>query len=279
MKCLVITVALFGVVFGANVPNVKLNSGHDMPIIGLGTWKAGGSDVVNAVRDALEIGYRHIDTANVYGNEKQVGEGLAAAIKAGFVKREDVFITTKHMPDKSGRTKALADVHNSLKEMGVEYLDLVLIHRPFDDYVGAYKALEELVGEGKIKSIGISNFNPQEIDKLYASGIKIHPANNQIEIHPKMNQDETIDHSKKLNISVTSWGSLGEGQFSLTDPLFVDIGKAHNKSAVQVLLRYELDRGLIIIPKSVNKAHIQENFNVFDFTLTSDEITKLHSMK
>ena len=246
-----------------------------MPVIGLGTWQATGAPVIQAVKDALEIGYRHIDTASDYRNEKEVGEALHAQIAAGIVKREDVFITTKVWPNNSSQ-KALDSVHNSLKEMNLTYVDLVLVHFPWGDYQASYKGLEDAYNQKLTRSIGISNFGPGEIDKLMKTA-KVKPANNQIQLHPKLTQDQTVEYCNKLGISVTGYSPLGTGHL-VDNPILADIGKKHNKSAAQVAIKWQIQRGLVVIPKSTHKKYIKEDFEVFDFELTADEMKKVHSI-
>ncbi|XP_054157610.1 9,11-endoperoxide prostaglandin H2 reductase-like [Oppia nitens] len=261
----------------ATVPSIKLNTGYQMPQLGLGTWQAKGDPVKQAVKDALEIGYRHIDTAFIYGNEKEVGDGIWEQINKGLLKREDLFITTKVWPEGSNREKALASVKNSLKLLNVTYLDLVLIHWPVGDINSIYQGLEDAFNQKLVRSIGISNFNQTNIDNLLKTA-KVVPANNQINIHPTLNQDETVAYCNKLGIAVTGYSPLGTGSM-IKNPILTSIGAKHNKTASQVAIRWQIDRNLITIPKSVNKKYIKEDFEVFDFKLTADEIKTIHNMK
>jgi diketogulonate reductase-like aldo/keto reductase len=247
-----------------------------MPQIGIGTWQATGDPVVQAVKDALAAGYRHIDTAFVYKNEKEVGKALHESINAGVVKREDVFITTKVWPDDSNHEKALATIHHSLTEMNITYVDLVLVHFPHGNYSDTYKGLEDAYEQKLARSIGISNFNVQQIETLMKTA-KVKPANNQIQIHPKLNQDATVDYCKKNDITITGYSPLGSGSL-ISDPTLTAIGKKHNKTAAQVMIRWQIQRGLIVIPKSVHKERIVENFSIFDFELTADEMKTIHDM-
>ena len=246
-----------------------------MPVLGLGTWQATGAPVIQAVKDALEIGYRHIDTASDYGNEKEVGEALHAQIAAGVVKREDVFITTKVWPNNSSQN-ALDTVHESLKKMNLTYVDLVLVHFPWGNYQASYKGLEEAYDKKLTRSIGISNFNPAQIDTLMKTA-KVKPANNQVLLNPQAKQDDTVEHCKKLGISVTGYSPLGTGHL-INNPTLTAIGKKHNKSSAQVAIRWQIQRGLIVIPKSTHKKYIKEDFEVFDFELTADEMKSIHSI-
>jgi diketogulonate reductase-like aldo/keto reductase len=262
--------------YAAVVPKIKLNTGKEIPQIGIGTWQATGDPVVQAVKDALAAGYRHIDTAFVYKNEKEVGKGLHESINAGVVKREDVFITTKVWPDGSDQKKALETIHHSLTEMNITYVDLVLVHFPHGNYSDTYKGLEDAFEQKLAHSIGISNFNVHQIETLMKTA-KVKPAMNQIQIHPKVNQDETVDYCKKHDIAITGYSPLGQGSL-INDPTLTEIGKKHNKTSAQVMIRWQIQRELVVIPKSVHKERIIEDFNVFDFELTADEMKTIHSM-
>ena len=260
------------------MPSIKLNTGHSMPVIGLGTWQARGDPVVQAVKDALEIGFRHIDTALLYQNEKEVGEGVRAEIAKGTVKREDVFITTKVWPEKGiTKQKSLDTVQHSLKQMNLSYIDLVLVHWPHEDWKAIYAGLEEAFDQKLVRSIGVSNFSPQNIEELMKTA-KVKPAVNQINIHPTLNQDETVEYCKKHDIAVTGYSPLGVGHI-LDNPTLMEIGKKHKKSSAQVAIRWQIQRGLIVIPKSTHKAYIKEDFEVFDFVLTDEEMKRIHDLK
>ncbi|CAG2119270.1 unnamed protein product [Medioppia subpectinata] len=276
MKVVVI-LALTLAVVSAKTPMIKLNTGYEMPEIGLGTWQAKGDPVKQAVKDALEVGYRHIDTAYIYENEKEVGEGIHAQIGAGVLKREDLFITTKVWPNGSNQKKALEMIHHSLKQLNVTYLDLVLIHFPRDDYADTYKGMEDAFHQKLVRSIGISNFNRGHIDHLLKTA-KVKPAVNQIRIHPTHNDADTVKYCQELGIAVTGYSPLGTGKM-IKNPTLVAIGKKHNKSAAQVALRWQIENHWITIPKSVNKKYIKEDFEIFDFTLTKEEIKTIHDMK
>ncbi|CAG2119375.1 unnamed protein product [Medioppia subpectinata] len=276
MKVLVLLAVGLAVV-SAKVPGIKLHTGYEMPVIGLGTWQATGQSVRQAVKDALEIGYTHIDTAEVYKNEKEVGEGIHDAFAAGFIKREDLFITTKVWPQGSNRQKALATIHHSLQQLNVSYLDLVLIHAPLEDYANTWKGLEDAVDQKLVRSIGISNFDHRgDIDHVFNSA-RIKPAVNQINIHPTLNNDDAVTYSNQKGIAITGYSPLGTGGL-VKNPTLVAIGKKHNKSAAQVALRWQIERHLITIPKSVTKKYIKEDFEIFDFTLTQEEIQTIHNM-
>ncbi|XP_019629581.1 PREDICTED: aldose reductase-like [Branchiostoma belcheri] len=289
---------------GITVPSVELTGGVKFPMIGFGTWQSAPEVVGNAVRTALDAGYRHIDCAWNYFNEKEVGQAIRDKIAEGKVKREDVFVTTKlwctfHRPEDVKR-----GFQESLKDLGLDYIDLFLIHGPpafkpgpkwlatddsdFDDtdYVDTFKAMESLVDEGLCRAIGVSNFNPQQLERVLQD-CRIKPAVNQVELHPYLVQQQLVDYCKSKGVVITAYSPLGSpgrdfaqpGEARvLEDPVVLDIAKNHGKTPAQVLLRYHLDRGIVIIPKSVTPSRIKENLQVLDFSLTSDDIKKLNSL-
>ncbi|CAG2118409.1 unnamed protein product, partial [Medioppia subpectinata] len=215
-----------------------------------------------AVKDAIEIGYRHIDTASDYGNEAEVGQAIAESIKAGIIKREDLFVTTKVWPQKAdAQAKALQSIHESLTKMNLTYLDLVLVHFPWDDYVGSYKGCEDAFHQKLVRSIGISNFNEQQTDNL-VSKATVKPANDQIMSNPKAESAGYLKYSHSHNITVTAYSPLGTGSL-VKNPKLMAIGQKHNKSAAQVMIRWQIQRGVIVIPKSVKKQYIKEDFEQY----------------
>lgn len=261
-------------------PSVVLHNGINMPQLGLGVWKAeDGDEVESAVTAALEAGYRLIDTAAVYGNE----EGVGRAILASNVPREELFITTKLWnSDQGDEQKVRAAFEASLRRLGVEYIDLYLIHWPMPDkdlYVQTWQTLEKLHQEGKVRAIGVSNFKPEHLEKLLASASVV-PVVNQIELHPYLPQHETREYCFAHNIAVESWSPIGGSRGNLLgDEVVKKIADDHGKSPAQVVIRWHIQNGLIVIPKSVHAERIQENIDVFDFELTDEQMNQLNGLE
>lgn len=289
------------------VPSVKLSSGYDVPILGLGTWKSKPGQVVAAVKHALKVGYRHIDCAYVYGNESEVGQGIKEAMEEFNIMREDIFVTSKlwnvfHHPDDVEMACKL-----SLNALGLEYLDLFLIHWPtaflrgmdmfprneeglliYDSSIpltDTWKAFEKLVEKGLVKSIGVSNFSAKQL-KSVLEVATIKPVTIQIECHPYLAQKKMLEFCKENNIVVIGYSPLGspdrpwatpEEPVILEDPRIVDVAEKYGKSPAQVLIRWQTQRGVVVIPKSVTPARIEENFNIFDFNLTDEDIAVIES--
>lgn len=261
-----------------NTPQVTLNNGVQMPQFGLGVWQAkDGQEVETAVAAALKAGYRLIDTAAVYGNE----EGVGRAIAASGIPREELFITTKLWNADQGYESALEAFEKSRQRLGLDYVDLYLIHWPAparDKYVESWKALEQLYKEEKARAIGISNFKPPHIEKLLLSA-EIIPAVNQIELHPQFTQHETRDVCLAHGIAVESYSPLGSGKSTmLEDSTLTDIGQKHGKTPAQVILRWHIQNGLIVIPKSVRPERIEENFTIFDFELDEQDMALIATL-
>ena len=251
---------------------VTLNNGIQMPILGYGVYQIKNEECERCVLDAIDAGYRLIDTAQSYGNEEAVGN----AIKKCGVAREDLFITTKVWISNGGYEKAKASLQKSLKKLQSEYIDLVLIHQPFNDYYGTYRAMEEAYKEGWIRAIGVSNFYVDRLIDLY-SFVEVKPAVNQIETHVFHQQKTAHEYMEKYNIQHESWGPFAEGRKDFfTNPVLVKIGEKYSKSAAQVALRYLIQNHVVVIPKSTHKERMIENINVFDFKL-NDEDMKLIS--
>lgn len=254
---------------------IKLNDGNAIPQVGLGVWKAEGDQARNAVKSAIDAGYRHIDTAATYGNEGQVGEGVRDA----GIARDELFITTKLWNDAQGYDSTLAAFDKSMTKLGLDYLDLYLIHWPAPRkglFVETWKALVKLKEDGRIRSIGVSNFEREHLDRIIGeTGVK--PVINQIEIHPGFQQAEMRRHHEELGIATQSWSPLGQGSM-LSNPVIEEIARKHGKSPAQVIIRWHLDSGLVVIPKSVTPSRIVENFDVFSFRLEDDDIASISSL-
>ncbi len=254
---------------------VTLNNGVKMPMQGFGVFQVPDADTCErAVADALSVGYRLIDTASVYGNEQAVG----TAISKSGIAREEMFITTKAWISEMGYDNTLRAFDASLSRLGLEYLDLYLIHMPFGDYYGAWRAMEELYAAGRVRAIGVCNFEPDRLMDLYHNA-KVVPAVNQVEVHPYTQQPEAMKLMQSLGIQTEAWGPLAEGRDGLfTDAVLSSIGRKYGKSAAQVVLRWNLQRGVVAIPKSIHKERMTENFNVMDFTLSEEDMTAIAAM-
>lgn len=251
---------------------VTLNNGVKMPLEGFGVFQVPDAAVCEqAVLDALSAGYRLIDTAAAYFNEEAVG----AAIKKSGVPREEIFLTTKLWIQDAGYEKAKAAFQLSLDKLGTDYLDLYLIHQPMSDYYGAWRAMEELYDEKKIRAIGVCNFYPDRLADLCANA-RIIPAVNQVELHPFFAQTVALENMKKLGVQPEAWGPLAEGRHGIfTHPLLTEIGKRYGKSPAQIALRWNAQRGVVIIPKSTHRERIEENLNIWDFKLTDEEMNSI----
>ena len=248
---------------------VTLNNGVEMPILGFGVFQMNDlSECENAVVEAIRAGYRLIDTASSYGNEEAVGR----AIKRGGVPRKELFITTKLWLKDAGEGKTKAAFETSLRKLGLDYLDLYLIHQPYGDVYGAWRDMERLYQDKKIRAIGVSNFHPDRLMDLMLNN-KVAPAVNQIETHPFHQQIETASFLKENKVQIESWGPFAEGRNNMfSNDVLVSIGKKRAKSVAQVVLRWLIQRGVVAIPKSVRKERIAENFNIFDFELDAEDM-------
>ncbi|OQP49031.1 2,5-diketo-D-gluconic acid reductase [Niastella yeongjuensis] len=255
--------------------NVTLNNGVVMPILGFGVFQVTDlAECERSVLDAITTGYRLIDTAQSYGNEEAVGK----AIKKSGVLREDLFITTKLWIQSNGYDGTKKAFENSLKRLQLDYLDLYLIHQPFGDVYGEWRAIQDLYKEGRIRAIGVSNFHPDRLIDLIIHN-EIVPAVNQIETHPFHQQIETQKFLLENNVRIESWGPFAEGKNNIFgNDILLSIGKKHNKSIAQVILRWLTQRGVIAIPKSVRKERMEENFNIFDFELSSDDMEAIKTL-
>ena len=254
---------------GQTIPEVTLNNGVKMPQFGLGVFKVdNAADIKNSIKWALADGYRLIDTAMIYQNEQWVGE----AIRESGVPREDLFITSKLWNSDRGYEGTKAAFEASLQRLGLDYLDLYLIHWPADGYVESWRAMTDLYHEGKIRAIGVSNFEPHHIDDLLAHSDVV-PVVDQIETHPLFQQKELHRYLANHQIVHEAWGPLGQGKSNiLVDTVLTKIAAKYNKTTAQVVLRWHIDRGVIVIPKSIHEQRLAENANIFDFALTDEEM-------
>ena len=255
---------------------VTLNNGVKMPQLGFGVWRVEDAQATAAVAKALEVGYRSIDTAMIYRNEHGVGK----AIQESSIPREDLFITTKVWNNDQGMENTLCAYEKSLERLGLDYVDLYLIHWPtpkYDRYVDTYKALEKLYHEGRVRAIGICNFDINHLERILTE-CDIKPVLNQIECHPYFAQKEMKDFCAKHEIFVEAWSPLEQGGTILQEPVILKIAEAHGKSSAQTILRWHLQNNTIVIPKSVTPSRIEENINVFDFVLTQDEMEEIDQL-
>ncbi len=253
---------------------VTLNNGVKMPMLGYGVYQTPPQETERCVLDAISVGYRSIDTAQAYGNEEGVGNAL---VKSGLP-REEFFITTKVWITNAGYEKAKASIQESLKKLQTSYIDLLLIHQPFGDYYGTYRAMEEAYREGKVRAIGVSNFYPDRFLDIHHFA-EIKPAVNQVETHVFQQQKIAKEYLKKNGVQIESWGPFAEGKKDFfNNPVLKEIGAGYGKSVAQTALRFLIQSGVVVIPKSTHKERMEENFNVFDFSLTADEMAKIEAL-
>lgn len=250
---------------------VTLYNGVKMPILGYGVYQVTQDVCERCVLDALEVGYRAIDTAQSYFNEEQVGNAI---VRSG-IPRNEIFLTTKVWIEHYGYEQTRASVLESMKKLRTDYLDLVLLHQPFADYYGAYRALEELYDEGRLRAIGISNFYPDRMVDI-ASFSRIRPMVNQVETHPLNQQVEAKKWMRQYGVQIEAWAPFGEGKGGMfTNPVMAEIGARYHKSVAQVILRWHIQNGVVVIPKSTHIERMEENLDVFDFELTQAEMEKI----
>lgn len=254
---------------------ILLNNGVEMPMLGFGVFQVPNNDQCEqVVLDALSAGYRLLDTASAYQNEEAVG----SAIRKCGIPREELFITTKAFVHEMGYEKTKKAFEESLKKLGLEYLDLYLIHMPFGDYYGSWRAMEELYKSGKVRAIGVSNFNPDRLIDL-CNHVEIKPAINQLETHPYFQRSGDMKIMEELGVQIEAWGPFAEGKQNIFEnETLLKIAHKYGKSTAQVMLRWNIERGVIVIPKSVRNSRIQENFDIWDFNLTQEDMNKIAEM-
>lgn len=254
---------------------VTLNNGVEMPMEGFGVYQVEDDKVCEqAVSNALEAGYRLIDTAAAYFNEEAVGR----AIKKSGIPREELFITTKLWIQDAGYENAKKAFQTSIDKLGLDYLDLYLIHQPMNDYYGSWRAMEELYEAGKIRAIGVCNFYPERLADLCLNA-RIIPAVNQVELHPFFTQSDALENMKEFGVQPQAWGPLAEGKHNIfTNEVLTNIAEKYNKTVAQVVLRWNVQRDVIIIPKSTHKERIEENMNIWDFQLNDEEMAAISSL-
>ena len=256
-------------------PSVPLNDGNSIPTLGFGVFKVPPADTERAVSTALQAGYRHIDTAAMYGNERETGRAVAAS----GVPRDELYLVTKLWNSEQGYDSTLAAFDVSMKRLGIDYLDLYLVHWPMpklNKFVDTFKAFAHLRDQGRIRSIGVSNFEPEHLTALVdATGIV--PAVNQVELHPRLPQTELREMHARLGVATEAWGPLGQGSL-LTDPAVAAVAKGAGRTPAQVLIRWHIQLGNIVIPKSVNPDRIASNFDVFDFELSENDMATISSL-
>lgn len=253
---------------------VTLSNGVKMPKLGYGVYQVDKEECERCVLDALKVGYRHIDTAQSYFNEEEVGNAIA---KSG-IPREQIFLTTKVWVEHYGYDETRKSVLESMRKLKTNYIDLVLLHQPFSDYYGAWRALEDLYAEGVIKAIGVSNFYPDRLVDI-CSFARIKPMVNQVETHPHNQQIEAHEWMKKYGVQHEAWAPFGEGRGGMfEEPLLVEIGKKYGKTAAQVILRWDMQRNIVAIPKSTHIERMEQNFDIFDFELSEEDMAKIATL-
>lgn len=258
---------------------VTLNNGVKMPQEGFGVFQVADPAVCEqAVLDAIDTGYRLIDTAAAYMNEEAVGKAVAKAVSGGKATREDLFITTKLWVQDASYEGAKAAIETSLKKLGLDYIDLYLIHQPMGDYIGAYRAMEEAYKDGKVKAIGVCNMYPHVLAD-FCETVDVIPAVNQVELHPFFQQEDALALMKEYGVVPEAWGPFAEGKYGIfTHPVLTKIGGKYGKSAAQVALKWNTQRGVVVIPKSTHKERMEQNIDIWDFVLADDEMKEIAAL-
>ncbi len=254
---------------------ITLNDGTKIPQFGIGVFQVPeGPETLNTVKNALAMGIRHIDTAHAYQNERSVG----CAVKESGIKREDIWITSKLWPSEYGKNLTPAAIDKMLARLDTPYIDLLLLHQQFGDYIGAYQAMEDAVKAGKVRSIGLSNFESSRLEEVLEIA-KIKPSVLQVECHPYYQQNALKKRVEKYGTVLEAWYPIGHGDKNLiNEPLFTELAKKYNKTNVQIILRWHIQEGTIVFPRSTNPVHIKENFEIFDFALTDEEMNKIRNL-
>ena len=258
-----------------NQTYVTLNDGNKIPQFGLGVYMImGDAPTKETCLEALKLGYRHIDTAHAYQNERGVG----AAIKESGIPREKIWVTTKLWPSEYGEGKTAEAIDKMLERLGMDYIDLLLLHQQFGDYLGAWKDMEKAVKAGKVKSIGISNFESERLEEI-CEAATIKPSVLQVECHPYYQQNDLKKRIEKYGTIIESWYPIGHGDKNLlNEPVFTELAEKYQKNNVQIILRWQIQEGNIVFPKSTNLVHLRDNIDVFDFELTEDEMNKIKAL-
>lgn len=258
------------------IPTLRLNDGHTMPQIGLGTASLNDDIVAPVLVTAIAAGYRHIDTAFRYGNQRGVGKGIR---DSGIV-REELFVTTKLDGEFQGNDRAIAGLDECLRQLNLDYVDLLLIHWPLpqrNEYISTWQTFEQLLASGKTRSIGVSNFKPAHLERL-AAETTIRPVANQIQLSPRITRTDHVDYDRAHDIVTIAWSPLGQGKGLLDEPLLATIGARYGKTPAQIVLRWNVELGLVTIPRSSNPARLAQNLDIFDFTLTADEVAAISAL-
>lgn len=258
------------------IPNIGLNDGNTIPQIGLGTASLDDATVAPVIVGAIEAGYRHIDTAYRYGNQRGVGKG----IRDSGIDREQVFVTSKLDGEFQGNDRAVAGLDECLRQLGMDYVDLLLIHWPLpqrDEYISTWKTFERLAESGKARSIGVSNFKPAHLDRLLPE-TSIRPVANQIQLSPRITRTDHVVYDQEHDIVTVAWSPLGQGGDLLNDPTLTVIGAKYGKTPAQIVLRWNVELGIVTIPRSSNPERLAQNIDIFDFALTDDEVAAISAL-
>jgi len=258
------------------IPTLRLNDGHTMPQIGLGTASLKDDTVAPVIVTAIEAGYRHIDTAYRYGNQRGVGKG----VRDSGIPREELFITTKLDGEFQGNDRAIAGLDECLRQLDIDYVDLLLIHWPLpqrDEYISTWQSFEQLLAAGKTRSIGVSNFKPAHLERLFAE-TTIRPVANQIQLSPYITRTDHVTYDRAHDIVTVSWSPLGQGKGLLADQTLATIAANYDKTPAQIVLRWNIELGLVAIPRSSNPVRLAQNLDIFDFALTADEVAAISAL-